>query len=144
MNYCEKCGKEILETDIYCPHCGNKVINPKKNKNQRPLEIAVISFLVLSIVFSIFVIPFSAISNFFDFLRALDYADTERMIINMLQFVLSLIYIISILWKIPALVIVIKSFNKEKPIGLGFKIFTTIFFGFIPGILLLCHKEPEQ
>ena len=66
------------------------------------------------------------------------------MIINMLQFVLSLIYIISILWKIPALVIVIKSFNKEKPIGLGFKIFTTIFFGFIPGILLLCHKEPEQ
>ena len=50
MNYCEKCGKEILETDIYCPHCGNKVINPKKNKNQRPLEIAVISFLVLSIV----------------------------------------------------------------------------------------------
>ena len=28
MKYCSKCGKEILDEAIVCPHCGCAVVNP--------------------------------------------------------------------------------------------------------------------
>lgn len=32
MKYCAKCGQEVMEEAVVCPHCGCEVETPKKTK----------------------------------------------------------------------------------------------------------------
>jgi len=50
MKYCSKCGAEIEDDAVVCVHCGCKVEEEKKNKNNSTLDTLIKVFMILDTV----------------------------------------------------------------------------------------------
>lgn len=50
MKYCSKCGKEINDTDTFCPSCGNKVDGNQTNQTNNTLRTIAKVFMVIGTV----------------------------------------------------------------------------------------------
>ena len=127
--YCQKCGNEISENEMYCKMCGTRVIkdteettiyegNDPNNmyggtsfyrvstKNEsKGLKIAAKVFLILGAVLNLYSIWFSFI------------------------------------WSIPMIIIYFTKVKKGEKIGIGFKIGCMLLVSMIGGIIMLCDKE---
>lgn len=40
MPYCTKCGKQVIEADLYCPACGTKLRDAERSVQGTPTDIA--------------------------------------------------------------------------------------------------------
>ncbi len=127
--YCQKCGNEISENEMYCKMCGTRVIkdteettiyegNDPNNmyggtsfyrvsskSESNGLKIAAKVFLILGAVVTLYTIWFSFI------------------------------------WSIPMIIIYFNKVKKGEKIGIGFKIASMLLVSMIGGILMLCDKE---
>ena len=127
--YCQKCGNEISENEMYCKMCGTRVIkdteettiyegNDPNNmyggtsfyrvsskSESNGLKIAAKVFLILGAVVNL----------------------------NTMWF--------SFIWSIPMIIIYFNKVKKGEKIGIGFKIGCMLLVSMIGGILMLCDKE---
>ena len=127
--YCQKCGNEISENEMYCKMCGTRVIkdteettiyegNDPNNmyggtsfyrvsskSESNGLKIAAKVFLILGAVLNLYSIWFSFI------------------------------------WSIPMIIIYFNKVKKGEKIGIGFKIGCMLLVSMIGGIIMLCDKE---
>jgi hypothetical protein len=127
--YCQKCGNEISENEMYCKMCGTRVIkdteettiyegNDPNNmyggtsfyrvsskSESNGLKIAAKIFLILGAVVTLYTIWFSFI------------------------------------WSIPMIIIYFNKVKKGEKIGIGFKIASMLLVSMIGGIIMLCDKE---
>ena len=127
--YCQKCGNEISENEMYCKMCGTRVIkdteettiyegNDPNNmyggtsfyrvsskSESNGLKIAAKVFLILGAVVNLYTMWFSFI------------------------------------WSIPMIIIYFNKVKKGEKIGIGFKIGCMLLVSMIGGILMLCDKE---
>ena len=127
--YCQKCGNEISENEMYCKMCGTRVIKDteettiyegndpnnmyggtsfyrvsSKSENNG-LKIAAKVFLILGAVVNLYTMWFSFI------------------------------------WSIPMIIIYFNKVKKGEKIGIGFKIGCMLLVSMIGGIIMLCDKE---
>ena len=127
--YCQKCGNEISENEMYCTMCGTRVIkdteettiyegNDPNNmyggtsfyrvsskSESNGLKIAAKVFLILGAVVNLYTMWFSFI------------------------------------WSIPMIIIYFYKVKKGEKIGIGFKIGCMLLVSMIGGIIMLCDKE---
>ena len=127
--YCQKCGNEISENEMYCKMCGTRVIkdteettiyegNDPNNmyggtsfyrasskSESNGLKIAAKVFLILGAVVNLYTMWFSFI------------------------------------WSIPMIIIYFNKVKKGEKIGIGFKIGCMLLVSMIGGIIMLCDKE---
>ena len=127
--YCQKCGNEISENEMYCKMCGTRVIkdteettiyegNDPNNmyggtsfyrvsskSESNGLKIAAKVFLILGAVVNLYTMWFSFI------------------------------------WSIPMIIIYFTKVKKGEKIGIGFKIGCMLLVSMIGGIIMLCDKE---
>ena len=127
--YCQKCGNEISENEMYCKMCGTRVIKDTEettiNEGNDPnnmyggtsfyrvssksesngLKIAAKVFLILGAVVNLYTMWFSFI------------------------------------WSIPMIIIYFNKVKKGEKIGIGFKIGCMLLVSMIGGIIMLCDKE---
>lgn len=127
--YCQKCGNEISENEMYCKMCGTRVIkdteettiyegNDPNNmyggtsfyrvsskSESNGLKIAAKVFLILGAVVNLYTMWFSFI------------------------------------WSIPMIIIYFNKVRKGEKIGIGFKIGCMLLVSMIGGIIMLCDKE---
>lgn len=127
--YCQKCGNEISENEMYCKMCGTRVIkdteettiyegNDPNNmyggtsfyrvsskSESNGLKIAAKVFLILGAVVNLYTMWFSFI------------------------------------WSIPMIIIYFYKVKKGEKIGIGFKIGCMLLVSMIGGIIMLCDKE---
>ena len=68
--YCKKCGNKLLNTDKFCPSCGNEIelnnnkINPRKNIKEKIIVVsACLVFLLLSITIVLIITSPAALSD---------------------------------------------------------------------------------
>lgn len=63
MSFCRKCGKEISETDVYCPSCGTgRLAKDEKPKNESDYsETLGIVAIIISFIWPVIAIVLSAI-----------------------------------------------------------------------------------
>lgn len=54
--FCEKCGKELKEDDIFCTNCGNKVGNKHNFKNKKYLYIVIGIVVVVIVIVTMLII----------------------------------------------------------------------------------------
>lgn len=127
--YCQKCGNEISENEMYCKMCGTRVIkdteettiyegNDPNNmyggtsfyrvsskSESNGLKIAAKVFLILGAVVNLYTMWFSFI------------------------------------WSIPMIIIYFNKVKKGEKIGIAFKIGCMLLVSMIGGIIMLCDKE---
>ena len=127
--YCQKCGNEISENEMYCKMCGTRVIkdteettiyegNDPNNmyggtsfyrvsskSESNGLKIAAKVFLILGAVINLYSMWFSFI------------------------------------WSIPMIIIYFIKVKKGEKIGIGFKIACMLLVSMLGGIFMLCDKE---
>ena len=127
--YCQKCGNEISENEMYCKMCGTRVIkdteettiyegNDPNNmyggtsfyrvsskSESNGLKIAAKVFLILGAVVNLYTMWFSFI------------------------------------WSIPMIIIYFNKVKKGEKIGIGFKIGCMLLVSMLGGIFMLCDKE---
>ena len=127
--YCQKCGNEISENEMYCKMCGTRVIkdteettiyegNDPNNmyggtsfyrvsskSESNGLKIAAKVFLILGAVVNLYTMWFSFI------------------------------------WSIPMIIIYFNKVKKGEKIGIGFKLGCMLLVSMIGGIIMLCDKE---
>ena len=127
--YCQKCGNEISENEMYCKMCGTRVIkdteettiyegNDPNNmyggtsfyrvsskSESNGLKIAAKVFLILGAVVNLYTMWFSFI------------------------------------WSIPMIIIYFNKVKKGEKICIGFKIGCMLLVSMIGGIIMLCDKE---
>ena len=127
--YCQKCGNEISENEMYCTICGTRVVKDEEGTNvngennpnnmyggtsfyrvstkneSKGLKIAAKVFLILGAVLNLFSIWFSFV------------------------------------WSIPMIIIYFTKVKKGEKIGVGFKIGCMLLVSMLGGIFMLCDKE---
>jgi hypothetical protein len=127
--YCQKCGNEISENEMYCTMCGARVVKDEEGTNvngennpnnmyggtsfyrvstkneSKGLKIAAKVFLILGAVLNLFSIWFSFV------------------------------------WSIPMIIIYFTKVKKGEKIGIGFKIGCMLLVSMLGGIFMLCDKE---
>ena len=127
--YCQKCGNEISENEMYCTICGTRVVKDEEGTNvngennpnnmyggtsfyrvstkneSKGLKIAAKVFLILGAILNLFSIWFSFV------------------------------------WSIPMIIIYFTKVKKGEKIGVGFKIGCMLLVSMIGGIIMLCDKE---
>lgn len=127
--YCQKCGNEISENEMYCTICGTRVVKDEEGTNvngennpnnmyegtsiykvstkneSNGLKVAAKVFLILGAVLNLFSIWFSFI------------------------------------WSIPMIIIYFTKVKKGEKIGVGFKIGCMLLVSMLGGIFMLCDKE---
>ena len=127
--YCQKCGNEISENEMYCKMCGTRVIKDTEETTiyegndpnnmyggtsfyrvsskieSNGLKIAAKVFLILGAVVNLYTMWFSFI------------------------------------WSIPMIIIYFTKVKKGEKIGIGFKIGCMLLVSMLGGIFMLCDKE---
>ena len=127
--YCQKCGNEISENEMYCTICGTRVVKDEEGTNvngennpnnmyggtsfyrvstkneSKGLKIAAKVFLILGAVLNLYSIWFSFI------------------------------------WSIPMIIIYFNKVKKGEKIVVGFKIGCMLLVSMLGGIFMLCDKE---
>jgi hypothetical protein len=127
--YCQKCGNEISENEMYCTICGTRVVKDEEETNvngennpnnmyggtsfyrvstkneSNGLKVAAKVFLILGAVLNLFSIWFSFV------------------------------------WSIPMIIIYFTKVKKGEKIGIGFKIGCMLLVSMLGGIFMLCDKE---
>ena len=127
--YCQKCGNEISENEMYCTICGTRVVKDEEGTNvngennpnnmyggtsfyrvstkneSKGLKVAAKVFLILGAVLNLFSIWFSFV------------------------------------WSIPMIIIYFTKVKKGEKIGVGFKIGCMLLVSMIGGIIMLYDKE---
>jgi hypothetical protein len=127
--YCQKCGNEISENEMYCTICGTRVVKDEEGTNvngennpnnmyegtsiykvstkneSNGLKVAAKVFLILGAVLNLFSIWFSFV------------------------------------WSIPMIIIYFTKVKKGEKIGVGFKIGCMLLVSMLGGIFMLCDKE---
>lgn len=127
--YCQKCGNEISENEMYCTMCGARVVKDEEETNvngennpnnmyggtsfyrvstkneSNGLKVAAKVFLILGAVLNLFSIWFSFV------------------------------------WSIPMIIIYFTKVKKGEKIGVGFKIGCMLLVSMLGGIFMLCDKE---
>ena len=127
--YCQKCGNEISENEMYCTICGTRVVKDEEGTNvngennpnnmyggtsfyrvstkneSKGLKIAAKVFLILGAILNLFSIWFSFV------------------------------------WSIPMIIIYFTKVKKGEKIGVGFKIGCMLLVSMLGGIFMLCDKE---
>jgi hypothetical protein len=127
--YCQKCGNEISENEMYCTICGTRVVKDEEGTNvngennpnnmyggtsfyrvstkneSNGLKVAAKVFLILGAVLNLFSIWFSFV------------------------------------WSIPMIIIYFTKVKKGEKIGIGFKIGCMLLVSMLGGIFMLCDKE---
>lgn len=127
--YCQKCGNEISENEMYCTICGTRVVKDEEGTNvngennpnnmyegtsiykvstkneSNGLKVAAKVFLILGAVLNLFSIWFSFV------------------------------------WSIPMIIIYFTKLKKGEKIGIGFKIGCMLLVSMLGGIFMLCDKE---
>ena len=114
MKYCTKCGHELLDEAVLCPHCGCltndfalKPVEEPAAPVVRPsgLKIAAKVFMILStIIFGICTLS------------------------------------IALSWMLPMTIKYCNRIKRNVPIGTGFKVCSLIFVSPLAGIFMLCSK----
>ena len=122
MRFCEKCGKELKEGDVFCPKCGTSVLFEEKKKkgDNEGLGTASTVLGILSIVFSllinIFVIPLALVGLILGIVnKAQNGRKVSGIVLNGIAMILSVIVFIGL---IVALVLVFDediNYNEGLP-----------------------------
>jgi len=114
MKYCIKCGKEISERDIYCPHCGARQVSLEEteeaiygpNPNQGLRTAAYVFMLIATILTGFLLIP--------------------------------------LFWTIPMTVHYYHSIDRDEQVSTAFKVCSLLFVSIIGGILMLCDTSSRD
>ena len=116
MKYCCKCGHELIDEAVVCPHCGCAVpganwyaARPSARSDDSPNNLQVIAkvLMIISCVFSAFCI-------------------------------------IPLCWELPMTLTYCNHLKERKPVGIEFKVCTLIFVSVIAGILMLCDDSDNK
>lgn len=167
IKYCTNCGAELKEGADYCVNCGCRVEYPAApvaqipNKNKTIETIAKVFMVLTCVAGGVCAIMFGAISLILAAAPSVLSAEELAEIVANAGFagadpnevlsicialytVFAVASLISLAWCIPLTVIVFKRTKIGAPISTAMKVCILIFVNIIPGILLLCRKEPSK
>ena len=113
MKYCTKCGGELVDEAIVCPHCG-VLVDEKKASAVTDKSGAETS--TLKLIAKIFML---------------------------LGCVVLGIYLIPLCWTIPMTVHYWKAVKEHRPVSTGFKVCALLFVSTVGGILMLCDNSDD-
>lgn len=114
MKYCQNCGAEMDDNDVFCGVCGAKIDDGTNCRQNQTQTVVTFKDDTMSTVIKVFLV-LSCISAGFS--------------------------IIGLAWCIPITVSIFNSLNEGRKISTGMKVCTLLFIGLVPGILLLCSDD---
>jgi len=119
MKYCSKCGNEIFDDTVICPHCGCYTDDMCKNKKNSEYKTTAMVFMIVrcAIVFIISIATFI----------------TDGFIVGARWF-------LPLLWCVPMTIVYSLKTSDGEEVGLCFKILSLIFVSVVAGIVMLCDK----
>ena len=114
MKYCQKCGAELKDEDVFCPKCGHNtqeavkaevVDKPAKKRDESLMMVAEILCIICTVLVGFAIIP--------------------------------------LCWMIPLTVALHNRIRDKAPISVGLKVCILLFVSLISGILLLVGDDSD-
>ena len=106
MRFCENCGKELKEGDIYCPKCGKNQSNSVTNNNKTNKEglgtasmaLGIIS-LIFAFIINLFVLPLALVGLILGIVnKAQNGKKISGIILNGIAMIVSVIVFIALIF----------------------------------------------
>lgn len=114
MKYCQKCGAELKDEDVFCPKCGHNtteavkaevVDKPAKKRDDSLMTVAEVFCIICTVLAGFAIIP--------------------------------------LCWMIPLTVALHNRIQRKEPISVGLKVCILLFVSLISGIILLVGDDNE-
>ena len=145
MKYCVKCGSQLEDEAVICPHCGC-VADPMKFynhvQNQKPKEKSY-TLRKIALIFNwvtVGLLAFIGVIYLFIFITAMLADGVTSDLLG--AFIFSIVIMFApIAWMLPMTINLQKCYKNKSDISTAFKVCNLIFVNQIAGILLLCEEN---